>query len=203
MDNTGVLKVDSRTDTSSQANKRLRREGLLPGNIFGKDMDSIAITIRKDELRKSIAKYGRQAVFQLILDGKKKYNVMIKELQLTHVSREFMHVDFHSISLSEETKANVPLKIVGDELYESRWLLLQMHRDFIPVKGLPQDVPNFIEIDVKDLDHGDNIIIKDIVFPAGIVPELDENQLVISVSEAKIRQQPKEEEVEDTETAQE
>ena len=78
-----------------------------------------------------------------------------------------------------------------------------MHRDFIPVKGLPQDVPNFIEIDVKDLDHGDNIIIKDIVFPAGIVPELDENQLVISVSEAKIRQQPKEEEVEDTETAQE
>jgi large subunit ribosomal protein L25 len=166
-------------------------------------MDSIAVTIRKDELRKSIAKYGRQAVFQLILDGKKKYNVMIKELQLTHVSREFMHVDFHSISLSEETKANVPLKIVGDELYESKWLLLQMHRDFIPVKGLPQDVPNFIEIDVKDLDHGDNIIIKDIVFPAGIVPELDENQLVISVSEAKIRQQPKEEEVEDTETAQE
>ncbi len=189
MNNLGTLNVETRTDTSSQANKRLRKAGYLPGNIYGKDMDSIAVSIKKDELRKNIKKYGRSAVFELLLDGKQKYNVMVKDVQLTHVSHDFMHVDFHSISLSEETKANVPVRTVGDELYESRRLLLQTHRDFIPVKGLPQDVPNYIEIDVKDLNPGDNIFISDVKFPAGITPELDEAQLVISVSEAKVHRQ--------------
>lgn len=188
MSKTGVLKVETRADTNTQANNRLRKAGWLPGNIYGKDMDSIAVSIRKDELRKNIAKFGRSAVFELVLDGKKKYNVMVKDIQFTHVSQDLMHVDFHSISLSEETKANVPVRVVGDELYELRRLVLQVHRDILPVKGLPQDVPNFIEIDVKDLDVGDNIFVSDLKFPAGITTELDETHLILSVSEAKVHQ---------------
>ncbi len=193
MDNTGILRVETRTNTSSQANNRLRKEGYLPANIYGKDMASIAVTIKKDELRKNISKYGRSAVFELVLDEKTKYNVMVKDIQYTHLDHEFMHVDFHSISLSEETKANVPVKVTGDELFGARRVLLQLHRDFIPVKGLPQDVPNYIEIDVKDLNPGDNILIANVVFPPGIVPELDEGQLVISISETKVHQEAVEE----------
>ncbi len=197
MNETGVLRVERRTDTSSQANKRLRKAGYLPGNIFGKDMESIAVTIRMDELRRNIVKYGRSAVFELVLDEKEKFNVMVKDVQFTHVSHDFMHVDFHSISLSEETKANVPIRVVGDELYEARKLLLQLHRDIVPVKGLPQDVPNFIEVNVKELNLGDNLYISNLEFPSGIVPELDEAQLVISVSEAKVHKEVDEETEED------
>lgn len=189
MSKTAVLKVETRTDTNTQANNRLRKAGWLPGNIYGKDMDSIAVSIRKDELRKNIAQFGRSAVFELVLDGDKKYNVMVKDIQFTHVNQDLMHVDFHSISLSEETKANVPVRVVGDELYGSRRLVLQVQRDILPVKGLPQDVPNFIEIDVKDLNFGDNIFVSDLKFPAGITTELDETQLVLSVSEAKVHQE--------------
>ncbi len=139
-------------------------------------------------MRKNIAQFGRSAVFELVLDGDKKYNVMVKDIQFTHVNQDLMHVDFHSISLSEETKANVPVRVVGDELYGSRRLVLQVQRDILPVKGLPQDVPNFIEIDVKDLNVGDNIFVSDLKFPAGITTELDETQLVLSVSEAKVHQ---------------
>jgi large subunit ribosomal protein L25 len=199
MNNTGVLNVETRTNTSTPANNRLRSAGYMPGNIYGKDMDSIAVSIRKDELRKNIAKHGRSAVFQLMLDGTEKYNVMIKDIQFTHVSQELIHVDFHSISLSEETKANVPVRAIGDELYESKRLLLQIHRDIIPIKGLPQDIPNFIEIDVEDMEPGDNIFISDISFPDGITPELEDAQLVLSVSEAKIHQEETEEETEDVE----
>jgi len=193
MSATGTLNVETRSNTSSRANKRLRREGYIPGNIFGKDMESIAVKVRQDELRRNITQYGRAAVFKLVLDGNKNYDVMIKDIQFTHLNREFMHVDFHRISLSEETKANVPVKVVGDELYEQRRLVLQLQRDFIPVKGLPQDIPNFIEIDVKDLDAGDTIFVKDIKFPEGITPELEETQLVVSISEAKIHQKAAEE----------
>ena len=85
------------------------------------------------------------------------------------------------------TKANVPV-IVGDELYEAE-VIAALHRDFIPVKGLPQDVPNFIEVNVKELNAGDNLFISDLEFPKGIVPELEETQLVVSISEAKIHKE--------------
>lgn len=199
MNNTGVLKVETREDTSTQANNRLRKTGWMPGNIYGKSMDSIAVSIRKDELRKNIAKYGRSAVFELLLDGDKKYNVMVKDIQFTHVSQDLMHVDFHSISLTEETKANVPVKVVGDEMYEARRLLMQIQRDIIPVRGLPQDVPNFIEVDVKELNPGDTIFISDVIFPEGITPELDDEQLILSVSEAKVHQEASEDAEEETE----
>lgn len=198
MNNTGVLNVETREDISTQANNRLRKTGWMPGNIYGKSMESVAVSIRKDELRKNIAKYGRSAVFELILDGKEKYNVMVKDIQFTHVSQDLMHVDFHSISLTEETKANVPVRVVGDEMYEARRLLIQIQRDIIPVRGLPQDVPNFLEVDVKELNSGDNIFVSDVKFPSGITPELDDDQLILSVSEAKVHEVATEEEEEET-----
>ncbi len=185
MSDLSVLNAETRVDTSTQANNRLRKSGYVPGNIYGKGMESVAVSVKKDELRKAIASHGRSAVFELKLDGKKKYTVMVKDIQFTHLIKDLMHVDFHSISLTEETKANVPVKVVGDEMYEARRLLISVQRDVLPVKGLPQDVPNFIEVDVKELNAGDTVFVSDIEFPQGITPDLDETQLVLSVSEAK------------------
>ena len=185
MSDLSVLNAETRVDTSTQANNRLRKSGYVPGNIYGKGMESVAVSVKKEELRKAIASHGRSAVFELKLDGKKKYTVMVKDIQFTHLIKDLMHVDFHSISLTEETKANVPVKVVGDEMYEARRLLISVQRDVLPVKGLPQDVPNFIEVDVKELNAGDTVFVSDIEFPQGITPDLDETQLVLSVSEAK------------------
>lgn len=197
MSNTGVLNVMIRDDIGTQASKRLRETGYLPGNIYGRDMDSIAVSIRQDELRKNIAKHGRSAVFELLLDGDKKYNVMIKDIQFTHVKQDLMHVDFHSISLSEETKANVPVRVVGDELFEQQRLVMQLHRDILPLKGLPQEIPNFIEINVEGLNPGDSIFMNDVKLPPGISSELDETQIVLSVAEAQIHEEATEEVDED------
>lgn len=189
MSNLGLLNAESRTDTSTQANNRLRKAGSVPGNIYGKGMDSVAVSVRKDELRKAIAKHGRSAVFELKIDGKEKYTVMVKDIQFTHLIKDLMHVDFHSISLTEETKANVPVRVVGDEMFEARRLLVQVQRDVLHVRGLPQDVPNFIEVNVAELDAGDTVFVSDIKFPAGISADLDETQLVLSVSEAKVHKE--------------
>lgn len=193
MSNLSLLNAETRIDTSTQANNRLRKAGFVPGNIYGKGMDSVTVSIKKDELRKAIASQGRSAVFELKLDGKKKYTVMVKDIQFTHLQKDLMHVDFHSISLTEETKANVPVRVVGDEMFEARRLLIQIQRDILPVKGLPQDVPNFIEVNVHDLNAGDTVFVSDIQLPEGIHPDLDESQLVLSISEAKAHKEVDEE----------
>ena len=185
MEITGVIKADKRTDLSSGATKRLRKAGYLPGNIYGKNMDSISVTVKKDELKKNIVKLGRAAVFKLDTEGEKIFNVMVKDIQIAPLNGDFLHVDFMQISLTEEIKADVVIRIIGREHLEAKRYLLNRAMDTILVKGLPQDIPNEIDIDVSDMEVGDSKNISDIQFPEGIVPEIEPDQLVLSVSEAK------------------
>lgn len=185
MEITGTLSIQNRENTSSKANNRLRRDGYLPGNVYAKGMESVAVTVKKDELRKNLAKFGRSALFKLKDEKGKVYNVMVKDIQNTPVTGEYMHVDFQQVSLKEEVRANVPLKIEGKELLESRRLLMMRHLDQIHVKGLPQDIPNTIDIDVSGFQGGENITVGDLTFPAGILPDMDTALLVITVSESR------------------
>ena len=180
-----ILKITRRDAAGSNANKRMRREGLIPGNVFGKGQPSVSVSVRQDELKKGLARYGRFALFKLEADNGRIYDAMVKDIQLDPISREFVHVDFQQIKLSEEVKATVPVRIEGKEALESRRLLMVHQLDAIPVKGMPQDIPNTIDIDVKELKAGDNVFISDIRFPDGIHPEISLEHLIISVTEAK------------------
>lgn len=186
---TATIKVEKRTDINSRANKRLRKTGYLPGNIYGKNIESVPVTVKKDELKKSLIKNGRAAVFNLTIEGEEPYNVMVKEIQHAPLTGEMLHVDFQKISLTEEVKADVSINIVGKESIEAhKWVLIRQ-MDIIPVKGLPQDIPNLIEIDVAQLQLGDNIFVSDVQFPEGIVPDIDLEQLIVSVSEPKTQEE--------------
>ena len=182
-----ILKITRRDSASSNANKRMRKEGLIPGNVFGKGQPSVAVTVRQDELKKSLNRYGRFSLFKLEADNGRIYDAMVKDIQLDPVSREYMHVDFQQIKMSEEVKATVPVRIEGKEALEARRLLMVHQLDAIPLKGMPQDIPNSIDIDVKDMKAGDNVFVSDIKFPAGIHPEISLDHLIISVSEAKMQ----------------
>lgn len=180
-----LIKIEKRTVSGGRANKRLRNSGFLPGNIYSRDMESIAVMVKKDELRKKLMKLGRSAIFKLELDGEKTYNAMVKDIQVEPLSGQYLHVDFQQVSLSEEIKANVSIRIEGRETLEMKKLMLLRQIDVIPVKGLPQDIPNAIDIDVSNMVSGDIILISDIKFPEGIISEMSAEQLVVSVSEPK------------------
>lgn len=188
-----ILKVNLRETEGSKANKRLRKEGLVPGNVFGKGQPSVAVTIRQDELKKGLAKHGRFALFKLEADKGGLFDAMVKDIQVDPITREYVHVDFQQIKMSEEVKATVPVRIEGRESLEFRKLLVVHQIDAIPVKGMPQDIPNSLEIDGNKLNAGDNVFVNDIPYPAGIVPEINPELLVLSVSEAKVNRAESEE----------
>ncbi|PKM84112.1 MAG: 50S ribosomal protein L25 [Firmicutes bacterium HGW-Firmicutes-11] len=191
----GTIKAERRTHASSGTNKRLRREGYLPGNIFGKDMEPIPVLVKKDELNKNLAKYGRNSVYKIDLAGEKAYTVMIREIQHLAVMGGDLHVDFQKIVLSEETKAAIPVKVVGGGAIEAQKLVLLHQMDTITVKGLPRSMPDYIEVDVSALGAGDNITIGSIEFPKGITCDVDPDHVVVTVVEPR---QKETEEVEET-----
>lgn len=183
----GIIKVEKRDHASTGANERLRKTGFLPGNISGNEIGAISITVNKDDLRRKIAKFGRNAVFKLDVAGDKTYTVMTNEIQ-THSVKGVVHVDFQEISLSEEVKTDVLIKIVGKEAIEAQRLILIHHMDTITVKGLPQSIPDLIEVDVTDLQLGKSITIGDIKLPDGIACESDPELVVATVIESKIQE---------------
>lgn len=188
MKETAELKVEKRTHSSTSANKRLRKEGFLPGNIYGKGTESIAVAVKKNELRKKINHFGRHAIFTLKMAGEKKpYSVIIKEIQNSPMMDEELHVDFQQISLSEEIKADVMLKVINTEAIESQKLIITSQMDSINVKGLPQDIPDTIDIDASELQVNSIVTIADLKLPKGITCENEPDHIVVTINPSKLK----------------
>lgn len=198
----GVIKGEKRADTNSSANRRLRKSGYLPASIFGKGIESASVVVKKDEFVKVLSKFGRNSVFKLDISGDTAHTVIVKEIQNDPIGKGYLHIGFQQISLSEEIKTDVSIRILGSESIEAKRLVVIHQMSTISVKGLPQNIPDVIEINVSNLQAGENVNVGSIKFPEGIVSENDPKQVVVSVSEPK-RQETEDDTVKETETEKE
>jgi len=196
MSEIGTLKVERRTNANGSASKSLRKTGYLPGSISCRGKDSISITVKADDLKKALASYGRNGLFKLSLDDG-AITAMVKEIQLSPVKGDMQHVDLQQVFMNEEIRAEVSIKIKGLEALELKKLMALRQLDEIPVKGLPQNIPDEIVIDVTNVNGVENINISDIKLPNGIITESSPEQTVISIVELRMA----EENLDETETA--
>ncbi len=182
------IKIERREPMSKGGIKSLRREGLLPASLSARGEDSLSFSIRRDELMQSLNKNGRMAVFKLAL-GRKTYNAMLKEVQYAPVTRECLHVTFQHIALDEVTKADVAIRALGreDVLY-NKFDFLQ-HLDSLSIQGLPNDIPNAIEVDVSKMVAGDNLTVGDLELPEGITTDVEADRLVFTVSHPRVQEE--------------
>lgn len=187
MEKTVTMNIEPRASTSKGANKLLRKNGYLPANIFGKGVESIAISIKKDVFRRSLKENGRNAVFKLVAPNDDTYTVMTNEIHVAPITNEVSHVDFQLVSLSERMKSNVAIKILGGEFLESKRLILNILVDSIPVYGLPHDIPHEIEIDVSNMKSGESIVFRDLKLPDGITSDFDSEQKIVSARVSKVQ----------------
>ena len=143
-----TIVIEKREKANSRSSKQLRKIGYVPASISRKGMDSISVKVKQDELLKSLSKYGRNYLFEIALDGEEKITAMVKKMEYSGLKRELLSVSFQQISLTEEMKANLDIRVIGKDSVEFKKLLVIQQLDQIPVKGLPQAIPDYIEIDV-------------------------------------------------------
>lgn len=186
MAETATLNILIRNNASKKENKKLRNNGYLIGNLSRKGMDSVALAIKKDEFRRTIKQHGRNAVLSLVSDDKTSFNAMVKDVLITPPAYDFDHVDFQQVSLTEEVKAEVAIRYVGAEFLEAKRFIINRVLDTVVVKGLPQAIPDEIEIDVEELSIGDTVTVADVKFADGITPDIEGDQVILSINEAKL-----------------
>ena len=159
------LKCSKRSVFGKGPARTLRREGLIPGVLYGPSRESLPLTISPSELQKIYkSSSSAQLILNLIIEngGSQNVTVMVKELQMSPVTREYLHIDLLEISLDQEFVVSIPVVAIGKSKGVERGGLLQVVRHQLEVSCLPADMPDKIEVDITELDIGDALHIGDL-----------------------------------------
>ncbi|MFZ5365809.1 MAG: 50S ribosomal protein L25 [Patescibacteria group bacterium] len=138
--------------------KKLRREGILPANLYGKKIKSLSLQVPLNDFQKVYKEVGETGLVDLKIDSETK-PVLIHNVQLHPVTGEPLHVDFHQVSLTEKTKATVPVEIIGESpaIEQGIGILIQPISE-VEVEALPQDLPEHLVVDISKLAQVDEAI---------------------------------------------
>jgi large subunit ribosomal protein L25 len=159
------LKTTQRNTSGKGSARVLRRHGFIPAVLYGPSRESVSLTISLLDLDKVYKASGTERVIlNLIIEngGTRNVTAVVKEVQASPVTGEYLHIDFYEISLNEEIAVNVPVEVIGRSKGVERGGFLQLVRHELEVSCLPTDMPDKIEIDVTSLDIGDSIHIGDL-----------------------------------------
>ena len=194
------LKVSPREVLGKKV-KALRREGVIPANVYGHALESVAIQISKDDLVHLLHSAGRNEIVYLRLDGEEARPTFLRQIQRNPVTDAILHVDFYQISLKEKVRMEVRLVMVGTAPAEQTHGGTLLHSlDRVAVEGLPTEIPSVIEVDVSGLDVIDAAIhVRELSVPDEITVLSDPEQVVAKVAPPQVEKEPEEEEVEEVE----
>lgn len=172
--------------------KKLRREGILPANLFGKKIKSQSLQVNLKEFLKVFEKTGETGLIDLVIDDKETRPVLVGNVQIEPVSDQPLHVDFHQVNLEEKVTVAVPIHLVGEAPAVARdeGVLVQPLAE-VEVEALPTDLPDHLEADISSLDKIDAAVrVADLKVPKGVVVKTVQEEVV-----AIINPKAKEEEV--------
>lgn len=154
--------------TGSYLNQ-MKRNGWVPGVIYGKEQDSQTILLEAKEVKKVFAHTGTRGVIMLqIEDEKTPIMALIRELQKNPISDEYIHIDFLPLNSNEKVHNTVSIHLHGEEELIALGKVLQVMTKEIEVSCLPGDIPESISIDVSTLDNGAKVVMGDISFAASV-----------------------------------
>jgi large subunit ribosomal protein L25 len=187
-----TLNVQPRTAAHSRATRRLRREGRVPGVLYGLGDEPQAFSVDARELRLALAGHG--AVLDVALDGKTS-SAVLKDSQLHPVRGDILHVDLLRVDLDKPIQAPVPLHLSGGEEspgVKEGGILEQVTRE-VTVEALPNDIPEEIVHDVSHMEMLGTELLSAVTVPSGVTITDDlEETVVATISPPRVEEEPEE-----------
>jgi len=182
--------------------RTLRREGLLPAILYGPKRESLPLTVSPMDLDNVYKTSGtEQVILNLIIEngGIQNVTAMIKEVQVSPVTRQYLHIDFYEISLDEKIVVDIPVEVTGESKGVERGGFLQVVRHELEISCFPTDMPDKIQVDITDLDIGDAIHVEDLELDDKIQLLADTGLTVLTIVAPTVEEEEIPEEAEETE----
>lgn len=210
-----VIQATRRSVTGKKVGA-LRRDGKLPGILYGYQIDSTPILMELREASRVLAHASSSQLITINLDGK-EFATLVREKQRDFIKGTLLHVDFQVVSLTEKIRTSVGIELSGTSpaVKDFNGVIVQ-ELDEVEVEALPQDLPDKFVVDISSLAKvGDAVFVRDLNVPSGIeilnepdevvvivtgaAPEISEEEVSEEISEPEVieRGKKEEEEIED------
>ena len=194
------LEVRPRDELGSAASRRLRRQGLIPGVLYGRSAPR-AIAVPEVELRRVLTgSHGLHAILDVVLEGQKTTHAsVLKDYQQDALRGRVSHVDLQEVRLDRPITAQVVVELVGEPPgVKEGGVLSQVTRE-INVEALPMEIPDRVELDVSGMAIGDSLRVADLPPREGVTFVDDPDETVLATVTMPTRVVEPEEMVEDEE----
>ncbi|MDP2720582.1 MAG: 50S ribosomal protein L25 [bacterium] len=183
------IEVESRKILGKKV-KKLRSEGLLPANLYGKDIKSKALQILEKDFR-SLFKTARETGVVEVKLGSESYPALIHSVQKDPKTDKIIHVDFHKVNLKEKISTHVPIRLEGEAPAEKSGIGLTLQTlSELEIESLPADIPHEITVGVDNLvEVGQTIHVKDLKIDRDKVEvKNDPEDVVVTVQTAEMKE---------------
>src|SRR3954447_11521921 len=184
------LTITPREATNSRETRRLRREGRVPGVLYGLGESSRCFSVDARELRHALHAAG--AVLELTGDGTETTAAVLKDTQRHPVRGEVLHVDLLRVALNKPIHAPVAVHLVGGEDapgVKEGGVLEHVTRE-VTVEALPSDIPEALDFDVSEMNINDTATLEHLTAPAGVTILDDLETVVATLTPPRVEEEP-------------
>lgn len=185
-----VLNAETRKVLGKKV-KKLRREGILPANVYGKGLESKALQVKLTDFNEVYDKAGETSLVDLKVEGK-SHPVLIKSLQIDYARNLPMHADFYQVNLKEKVRTMVPVIVEGEAkaVVDNIGVLLTTLAE-VEIEALPDRIPEHISVNVESLAQiDDSITVGDLKTEEGIEILTDPGVTVVKIAEPAKEEEP-------------
>ena len=183
------LNVDIRKEHGTSAARRARLQNKVPAVVYHSGVEATPLSVDKISLNKALR--TGQMIFEVNVEDKNQF-VLVKEIQYHPVTDEIIHIDFQKVKEDEKISLEVAIRSTGESQGVKLGGLLVQMLNSVTIKCKPAEIPEFLDIDVTDMEMNTNLFVKDITLPEDVEMITAEDIAVVSVQEPK---EEKEEEV--------
>ena len=182
MDNQAIIAAALRQHSGTGAAREARRNGLIPGVVYGANVENIMITVPRDALAREAGRAGFFSQLFKLKVADRDLDVIARDLQLHPVSDSILHVDFLAVNADSTITVNIPVTFINEE--ESNGLrrggVLNVVRHEIEFHCPASAIPDTIEIDLAGLEIGDSVHISAVKLPPDVTPTIDDRDFTIA-----------------------
>lgn len=178
-----TLRAEVGRELGSRASRRLRREGMVPGTLYGQGSEPVSVAVDAHALRGALSTdAGLNAVLTLEV-GKDAHTSLAREIQLHPTRGEITHLDFVKISLTDRVDAVVAIVLTGESVgVRDEGGIVETVSATVTVNAVVTNIPESIELDISDLNIGDSLKISDLPELDGVEILDDPEQTVVTVA---------------------
>jgi large subunit ribosomal protein L25 len=195
------LEVKEREGRGSADSRRLRREGMIPGVLYGKGKTPYAICVPERELRRVLTgSAGLHAILDVVLEGQSTTHASIlKDYQQDPIRGHIEHIDLQEVRLDQPIQAVVSVQLVGEPVGAKEGGVLSQVQREINVEALPMEIPEHLELDVSGMAIGDTLRLADLAERDGVKFLDDPDETVLATVTMPTRVEEPEPELEEGE----